>query len=86
MENAVKPTCEELWEGYGFEEIETNVMGTWRHGVMREDIFLRESDQTYWLADYRVSTDGETNELREGGADIYKVIPATKTVKFFEKA
>ena len=38
-------------------------------------MFKRVSDTTYWQAHYRVSTDGETHELREGDADVSRVYP-----------
>ena len=48
---------------------------SWRHGVRRTTVFKRVSDTTYWQAHYRVSTDGETHELREGDADVSRVYP-----------
>ncbi len=48
---------------------------SWRHGSREEWVFYRESDDSYWRARFRLSTCGETNELREGLADIARVYP-----------
>lgn len=68
-----KPTCEEL-----FNELSDSIKttrGPWRHGNIINEIFYRHEDDTYWQADYCLSTDGETNDLREGSARIYQVKP-----------
>ena len=69
-----KPTCEQLFN----EELKSVKLTTtpgWRHGTDREEIFYRKEDDSYWSVGYRVSTDGETHELREGTATIFKVKP-----------
>ncbi len=53
---------------------------SWRHGSYVTEVFRRESDSTFWKATYRLSTDGETNELREGLARIDQVEPYTVQV------
>ena len=53
---------------------------SWRHGSYVDEVFHRASDDTYWMASYRLSTDGETNELHEGDAEIRQVVPQEKTV------
>lgn len=73
------PTCEQLWNEE-LEEIQEKVVDKWRHGVVVETIYKREEDATFWMASYRRSTDGETNELREGDAEICQVEPRQVTV------
>jgi hypothetical protein len=75
-----KPTHEELFDGLGFEEVESKVIDTWRHGNRYRVVWKRESDSTYWGTSFRVSTDGETNDLRDGLAQIYQVVPVEKTI------
>lgn len=69
------PTCEELWN----EELELvkEDFLYWRHGARKNQVYWRECDNTYWRASFRESTDGETNELREGVASIIQVYPQT---------
>ena len=80
----VKPTCEEILEEVGFEEIHSEIVDKWRWGTVMFEVFRRESDETLWGVDYRVSTDGETNELREGIAEIYEVKQVTRTITSYE--
>lgn len=75
-----KPTCEDLFEQDGFKDVHREADTSWRHGAYISEVFLRESDNTYWMANYRLSTDGETNELREGTAEIVQVEPFEKTI------
>ncbi len=70
-----KPTCEQLFDREGYYQVERKVDDGWRHGVYVTEVYLREWDRSYWMATYRLSTDGETNELREGLADIQQVSP-----------
>ena len=70
-----KPTCKQIFNEDGFKSVKLTENSGWRHGVKREEIFYRESDDTYWSVVYRVSTDGETHELREGIATIFQVKP-----------
>ncbi|WP_149648883.1 hypothetical protein [Azospirillum argentinense] len=53
---------------------------SWRHGAYITQVFHRAADDTYWRALYCLSTDGETNGLREGDAEITQVRPVEKTV------
>jgi len=74
------PTCEDLFNEEGFESVHREDDTSWRHGSYVFEVYHRLADDTYWSASYRQSTDGETNELREGFADIGQVEPYTKTV------
>ena len=77
------PTCEDLFKEDGYESVHRDSEDSWRHGSFIGEVFKRESDDTYWLATYCLSTDGETNELREGDADITQVEPKeVTTVKY----
>lgn len=83
MSEIVKPTCDELLEEVGFESVKRDVDDSWRHGVRVSQVFRRESDGTYWRAKYRLSTDGECDELREGIAKITQVKPvAVSTINY----
>ncbi len=80
MTKPVPPTCEELLEAtwgdsFDLKVVERNFDDDWRHGGTAREVFHRPADNTYWLATYRKSTDGETNELREGDALIAQVWP-----------
>ena len=76
---AEPPTCEELLEDKtNFESVSRETDDSWRHGVYVDQTFLRKTDNTYWSASYRLSNDGETNELREGTASIVQVYPVHK--------
>ena len=75
-----KPSCEDLLEEDGYEEVLRESDASWRHGTYEHRVYKRLSDETFWAADYRLSTDGETNELREGSATIYQVEPKQVTV------
>ena len=75
-----KPTCDQLYDRDGFAQVYRSVEDGWRHGVDVTEVYQRASDQTYWMATYRLSTDGETNELREGEAYIAQVTPRETTV------
>ena len=66
------PTCAELQE---MTCVFRDADDSWRHGSYVTQVFRRDEDQTYWQAKYRLSTDGETNELREGIATIVEVEP-----------
>jgi hypothetical protein len=77
------PTCEELWDEEGFKSVSRIADDSWRHGCYVKEVFLRESDNTYWQASYRRSGDGETNELGEGHATIIQVEPVeVKTIAY----
>ena len=70
-----KPTCDDLLNGDGFTLMQRQDDASWRHGSYVTEVFLRDSDNTCWKVCYRLSTDGETNELREGHADIRQCWP-----------
>lgn len=53
---------------------------SWRHGTRETQVFHRKADDTYWQAQFRLSTDGDTNELAEGLATITRVYPHQVTV------
>ncbi len=74
-----KPTCEDLFEEVGYESVNRESDDSWRHGAYIDEVFKRQSDGTYWLASYRLSSDGETHELREGHAVISEVVPVEVT-------
>jgi hypothetical protein len=78
-----KPSCDELADGTGFASVKRATADSWRHGSYISEIFHRIADDTYWQADYRLSTDGETNELREGHALIAQVKPEQQTVTVY---
>jgi hypothetical protein len=74
------PTCEDLYDRRSeeYELVLRETDASWRHGSYVSAVYKRVGDETYWMAQYRLSTDGETNELREGSADIYQVEPFEK--------
>jgi hypothetical protein len=76
----VPPTCKEIFNETGFECVERRDNAGWRHGHYRNEVYRREADSTLWSVCYRVSTDGETNELREGTAEISQVEAYQKTI------
>lgn len=75
MNTPEKPTCRQIFDEelgcHIFEKVESG----WRHGVTVTRVYRRESDSTFWEVNYRNSTDGETNELRDGEASIIQVEP-----------
>lgn len=73
----IAPTCQDIFEDK-LEAVHWD-SAEWRHGVLRMEVYYRAEDDTYWRARYRVSTDGETNELREGLASIVRVWPSRVT-------
>ncbi len=73
---AIAPTCDEICNEL-LTEISSEAQTGWRHGVDKYNVYHRESDNTYWGVSFRLSTDGETNELREGTAQISRVYPRT---------
>lgn len=84
----IKPTCEELYEYNGavFELVKRETDDAWRHGSYVTEVFRRIEDDTYWQADYRLSSDRETNELREGYAEICRVYPEERTITVYVQA
>lgn len=80
MTDLIKPTCEQLLDEDGLKSVQRDADDSWRHGAYISQVFHRTDDDTYWGVNYELSTDGETNGLREGTADILQVRPVTKTV------
>lgn len=81
------PTKEQLFEEE-LEEVLDSVHTGWRHGATHITTYHRFEDNTYWEAVYRVSTDGETHELRDedyGMCRIYQVEPYEETVTRYRK-
>ena len=78
-----KPTCEEIFEDE-LTMVHDEIVEPWRWGDVWFEVYHRGVDDTYWSVCYRVSTDGETNELREGLADIHQVRPEKKVVETTE--
>jgi len=70
-----QPTCRDLLNKVGFTVVLRESDDSWRHGCYIYEVFKRDSDNTFWAANYCRSTDGETNELREGTAEIFEVEP-----------
>lgn len=81
---ATKPTHEQLSDEIGFESVLRKADDGWRHGCDIYEVFQRLEDDTYWAVNYRLSTDGETNELRQGECDITQVRPVATTVIKYE--
>lgn len=65
------PTCEDLYNEDGYKSVYREADDSWRHGSYVTEVFERESDNTFWLVKYRLSTDGETHELRDDGGVFY---------------
>ena len=80
----MKPTCEELWNEE-LDEISHLSKTGWRHGTTETAVFYRKSDQTYWQAIYQLSTDCETNDLRDGYAIIRQVVPKEVMAVVYEE-
>ena len=68
------PTCEQVYEDDDLRLI-NETRGPWRHGSYITAVYLRKADGTYWKARYALSSDGETNGLREGDASISQCWP-----------
>lgn len=79
-----KVTCEDIWNEEGLVSVDRKSDDGWRHGCYITEVFKREADETYWLASYELSTDGESNGLREGTAQISQVRPIEKVVRDWE--
>lgn len=76
-----KPTCEQLMD---LKEVHREADDSWRHSAYIYQVFYRETDDTYWSASYELSSDGESNGLREGTAEITLVRPVEKTIIEYE--
>lgn len=77
------PTCKILFNEEFGDPIQTIDDASWRHGVYRTEVFHRQSDNTFWQAKYRVSTDGETHGLRDNEAVIVQVLPQEITAVIY---
>jgi hypothetical protein len=75
-----QPTCQQIYDEDLGDPVYRKDDASWRHGAYVTEVYHRTDDDTYWKVSYRLSTDGETNELREGIAQIAEVVPVTKTV------
>ncbi len=78
MSDTIAPTCEQLsesWRTDDFASADRVADDSWRHGSRVTEVFHRVADDTYWKAYYRLSTCGETDELRDGDASICQVWP-----------
>ena len=74
------PTKEQFLEEDGLKIVSRISDASWRHGTYETHVFHRETDNTFWQVVFRLSTDGETNELREGGYQVKQVTPQEKIV------
>ena len=82
----MKPlTAEEILE-QELEPVWRETDDSWRHGSYVSEVYERKEDGTFWMVNYRLSTDRETNELREGYADIGQCWPEkVETVRYTTK-
>ena len=73
-----EPTQEEIrnFDKPVFREVEDS----WRHGYYVFEVYHREEDDTYWGVNYKLSTDGETNGLRDNEYCIEQVTPHRTTM------
>ena len=85
--NVIAPTCDELFEGRecDFKSVSREADDSWRHGAYVTQVFMRKSDNTFWSVSYRLSTDGEVNELREGTAEVVRVEPHAVTTTVYRE-
>ena len=79
------PTKQQIWNEEGFVEMHHHSDASWRHGTRETVVYKRESDETFWQAKFRLSTDGEVNGLRDEdeSCDIVQVYPHWKTVTVY---
>jgi hypothetical protein len=80
------PSRADLLEDVGLKSVSQEADNSWRHGCYISPVFHRESDNTYWMAKYRLSHDGETNGLGDGDYSLNQVEPFEKTVTDYRKA
>jgi len=78
-----KPTCKELFEEE-FKKVYHESFSCRWYGKCESVVYYREEDDTYWRARYRLSKDGEINELREGCASITQVMPKEVVTTIYE--
>ncbi len=81
-----KPTHQQLIDLDGLESVHREADDSFRHGAYIYQVFRRVADDTYWSVNYALSTDAETNELREGICDINEVRAVKKTVIVYKSA
>jgi hypothetical protein len=81
----MKPTAEQLLDEDGLKSVHREADDSWRHGCYISEVFHRNSDNTYWMVNYRLSHDGETNGLRDGDYSLDQVEPFEKTVTDYRK-
>ena len=79
LSNLQPPTCDDLFQEEGYERVLQESDNSWRHGTYEYEVYFRESDKTYWSAEFALSSDGETHGLRENTADITQVKPVEVT-------
>jgi len=78
------PTQDQLLEEVGLKEVSRKSEIGWRHGTDETVVFFRVSDSTYWLVNYRLSTDGEYHGIRENDYTVNQVTPKKKTITVYE--
>lgn len=61
-----------------------NADDSWRHGSYVTEVYKAE-DGSFWRVNYRRQTNGEYNELRDGGYTIEEVEPYERTVTEYRK-
>lgn len=81
----IKPTCEDLYNEDGFKSVHREIEDGYKTGHGVYEVFMRESDGTYWAVWYRAGSD--YNGLGEGEADIEQVEKKERVITetFFEK-
>ena len=77
------PTCEQILEEEGLIRVLRESDPSWRHGTYEREVYRRD-DGSFWEVRFRLSTDRETNELREGTAQIKQVFPKKKEITVYE--
>jgi hypothetical protein len=78
-----RPTCEEIYQEDLGDAVLREADDSWRHGSYVTEVYHRATDNTYWQVSYDLSTDRETNGLRDGSASVVQVEQYEKTVKAY---
>lgn len=83
------PNSTVVWETWylpdsDYEIIADNITDTWRHGTIHQTIIRRKSDDTFWMINYRQSTDGEYNEFRDNEKTFQRVTPVQRLTTDWE--
>ena len=70
------------WDDEQIEVVEhQKTIDSWKWGTVEQVIIKVKEPEEYFRIQFRVSVQGETNELRDDeGYDIEKVIPFEKTI------